>query len=234
MTFFHAPVAKLPELVSQTSPEGKRFYTLPDGSKLPSVTTVLGAKPNFSIEKWKARVGPEEARKVSNIATTRGTGMHNMIETYLDNKSPKPGSNYHAWESFLSIKPLINRINVIHHIEACLWSKKVGMAGRVDTIAEFDGITSIIDYKSSKRIKKIEDIESYFVQTTAYALMYEDMTGIKVNQLVILMAVDHEKPLLFIQKPYDYVPKLIEALRYYKELNKQKQESSLCLTSNPT
>lgn len=217
--FRHNPPSKLPELVAVTE-NGKRFYTLPDGSKLPSVTTILKAKPNDSIEKWKARVGETEANRVSALATGRGNGLHKITEDYLNNDTGyKRGVMPDALEMFFSIKPLLDRINNIHHQECCLWSKIVGTAGRADCIAEFDGQLAIIDFKTSKRNKLKEDIEDYFIQTTIYSILYQEMTGIKVNKLVIIMAVDNEKPLLFIERPMNWVPKVIEALRLYRDQN---------------
>lgn len=226
MTFVHCPPVKLPDLRKITELTGVRHYIVDGGVRLPSITTVLGAAPNFSLEKWKKSVGPEESRKVSSIATNRGTGMHNMIEEYLNNGTPKPQARYHAWESFVAIKPLLNRINNIHFIEQALWSRALGVAGSVDTIAEFDGLLSVIDYKSSKRIKTLDMIEDYFIQTCAYSCMYKEMTGITVPQLVILMHVDGDRPLVFKQKAIDYVPQLLKAIKLYREINREKLEST--------
>lgn len=213
--FRHNPPSKLQDLVAITE-NGKRFYTLPDGSKLPSVTTVLKVIPNDSIDKWKARVGEAEANRVSALATGRGNGLHKICEEYLNNYTGyKRGVMPDALEMFFSLKPLLHRINNIHHQECCLFSKLIGAAGRADCIAEFDGKLSIIDFKTSKRLKSKEDIESYFIQETFYSLMYQEMTGQKAYQLVTIMAVDHEKPLLFIENTLTWVPKVVEIMRLY-------------------
>jgi genome maintenance exonuclease 1 len=216
MTFNFCPPKVLADLKSETFPDGKRYYTLEDGTKLPSVTTVLGAQKKEAIMKWRKRVGEEVANQISGIATRRGTAVHTLCENYLNNENVKMGMP-DAYEMFLSIKPLLNRINNIHYQEAALWSKQLGMAGRVDCIGEFDGELSVIDFKTSKKIKTSANIEDYYWQTAAYALMYEEMIGTPINNLVIIMAVENEQPLIFKQQTQDHIPGLVKAIQYYKE-----------------
>ena len=210
----------LADLKSETFPDGKRYYTLEDGTRLPSVTTVLGAQKKEAIMKWRKRVGEEEANRVSKKATSRGTGVHTLCEYYLNNEtnlSQKEGVRPDAFEMFVGLKPLLNRINNIHYQECALWSKQLGMAGRVDCIGEFDGELSVIDFKTSKRIKSSADIEDYYWQTAAYSLMYEEMIGVPINNLVIIMAVEDEQPLVFKQQTQDHIPGLVKAIQYYKD-----------------
>jgi genome maintenance exonuclease 1 len=219
MTFNYCPPKSLPDLKSETFPDGKRYYTLEDGTRLPSVTTVLGAQKKEAIMRWRKRVGEEEANRVSKKATSRGTGVHTLCEYYLNNEtnlSQKEGVRPDAFEMFVSLKPLLNRINNIHYQECALWSKQLGMAGRVDCIGEFDGVLSVIDFKTSKRIKQSEDIEDYYWQTAAYSLMYEEMIGTPIDNLVIIMAVEDEQPLLFKQKTQDHIEGLVKAINFYK------------------
>jgi genome maintenance exonuclease 1 len=214
--FTFCPPKSLPDLKSETFPDGKRYYTLEDGTRLPSVTTVLGAQKKAGIMAWRKKVGEEEANKVSRIATGRGTSVHTLCENYLNNDdlgSAMPD----ALEMFLSIKPVLNRIDNIHYQECALWSKQLEMAGRVDCIGEFDGKLSVIDFKTSKRIKTEAHIEDYFWQTTAYALMYEEMIGTPIDDIVIIMAVENDQPLVFKQKTSDHIHGLVKAIQYYKE-----------------
>jgi len=214
--FNYCTPKELQDLKSETFPDGKRYYTLPDGTRLPSVTTVLGAQKKQAIMQWRKRVGEEEANRVSKKATSRGTNVHTLCERYLNNDS-LGDIMPDAKEMFVSLKPLLNRINNIHYQEAALWSTKLEMAGRVDCIGEFDGKLSVIDFKTSKRIKSITSIEDYFWQTSAYALMYEELIGTPIDNLVIIMAVEDEEPLLFQQKTEDHIPGLVKAIKFYKE-----------------
>ena len=194
MMFNYCPPVDLQDLKSTTFPDGKRYYTLPDGTRLPSVTTVLGAQKKDAIMEWRRKVGEDEANRISKQATSRGTNVHTICEQYLNNQpSYMRGVMPDALEYFLSIKPYLNKINNIHYQEQALWSTKIGMAGRVDCIAEFDGVLSVIDFKTSKRIKAKEDIDNYFAQCVAYACMYEELVGQPIEQIVVIMAVDRSE-----------------------------------------
>jgi len=216
LAFNFCPPKELPDLQSVTGPDGKRYYTTPNGIKLPSVTTVVGAQSKQSIMEWRKRVGEEEANKVSRIASGRGTAVHSLCEKYLNNEpigSPMPD----ALEMFQSIKPYLNKISDIHYQEVALWSEKVGMAGRVDCIGHYEEKLSVIDFKTSKRIKSRDDIHSYFWQTAAYALFYEDLIGVPINKLVIIMAVEGEQPLLFVENTRDHIEGLVKAIKFYHQ-----------------
>ena len=217
--FNYCPPKNIDDLKSQTLSDGKRYYTLPDGTNLPSVTTVLGAMKKDAIMAWRKRVGDEVANAISKKATSRGTNVHTLCERYLNNDS-LGDIMPDAKEMFNDIKPLLDQINNIHYQEQALWSTKLGLAGRVDCIAEFAGTLSVIDFKTSKKVKSIKDIEDYFWQTSAYALMYEELVGTPINQVVIIMAVENSKPLLFIQKTEDHIDGLVKAIQYYKDNKK--------------
>jgi genome maintenance exonuclease 1 len=213
--FTYCTPKNLIDLKSETFPDGKRYYTLEDGTRLPSVTTVLGAQKKEGIMAWRKRVGEAEANRISKQATGRGTNVHTLCERYLNN-DPLGDIMPDAKEMFVSLKPLLNRIDNIHYQEQALWSKQLGMAGRVDCIAEFDGKLSVIDFKTSKKIKHISHIEDYFWQTAAYALMYEELVGQPIDDLVIIMAVENEQPILFKQKTSDHINGLVKAINFYK------------------
>jgi len=216
MTFTYCPPKVLADLKSTTFPDGKRYYTLDDGTRLPSVTTVIGLQKKAAIFEWRKRVGEEEANRISKQATSRGTNVHTICENYLNNKVDyMKGIMPDALEYFLSIKPYLNKINNIHYQEAALWSKGIGMAGRVDVIAEYEGELSVIDFKTSSKVKAREDILDYFWQTTAYSLMYEELIGRPINNLVIIMAVKDSDPIIFKEKTKDHIDGLAEAIHYY-------------------
>jgi hypothetical protein len=218
--FVYCPPKEIPKIQAQTFPDGKRYYVTPNGKKLPSVTTVIGAKKKESIMKWRQRVGEEVANKISRQATSRGTNMHTLCEYYLNNEPKPPGVVMpDAKEMFISVKPYLNKINNIHYQEVGLWSEQLGLAGRVDCIAEYEGVLSVIDFKTSKKIKKKEDIDDYFAQCVAYACMYEELVGIGIEQIVVIMAVENSEPLVFVEKTENYLNTLFEFIKYYKEKN---------------
>lgn len=202
---------------------GKRYYESPTGKRLPSVTTFLSHFKKDHIMKWRKRVGEDEANRISGRASRRGTKFHSLMESYLSNQHPDtylgndlmPDMVY----AFQNIRPVLDRIDNIHYIETMLYSETIGLAGQVDCIAEFDGVPSIIDFKTSSKLKKEDWIEDYFLQTTAYSLMYEDMTQVQCKQIVVLISVDHEiEPQVFVKDRRQYVPTLAEKLKEFKSL----------------
>ena len=219
MNFRYVPPVELQDLKSVTHPSGKRFYTLPDGTAVPSVTTVIGAKPKQGIIDWKNRVGEEEANRVCQISCNRGTNVHTLCERYLNNE-PLGTMMPDAVEMFRSIKPILSSdINDIFYQEQALYSKTLGMAGRVDCVGHYKGRLAIIDFKTSKKPKKLEDIEDYFIQTTAYAIMVLEMLNIKILDSVIIMAVQDSEPLVFHGKTKDYIAPLLDRIKFYRQLD---------------
>ena len=177
--------------------DGKRHYVTPNGSYI-SITTLLSNLSKDGIQKWRERVGAEEANRISTKASRQGTAVHALCEQYIKNEQDfLTGSMPHLVEMFESIQPLLDRIDNVHVTEGALYSDELKLAGRTDLIAEFDGQTAIIDYKTSRRIKTWEQCHSYFMQGAFYAHAYEERTGIAINNIVIIMAVENEEPLLF-------------------------------------
>jgi genome maintenance exonuclease 1 len=198
--------------------EGKRYYISPEGKPLPSVTTFLGHFKKDSIVAWRKRVGEEEANKISGRASRRGTKFHSLMESYLNNEAGFLNEDVmpDMKKSFWDMVPLLDKIDNIHYIETMLYSETLGLAGQVDCIAEYDGVPSVIDFKTSNKLKKEEWITNYFEQCTCYSLMYEEMTGVKAKQIVVLISVDHENPQVFVKKRGDYVNGLYDKLKQFR------------------
>ena len=197
---------------------GKRVYEVGD-QRYPSISTICSFRNRKSIAEWRARVGAEEANKISKRATTAGTTVHSMIEDYLNNELDigKYADKHLAKILFTQAKQMLARINNIHFQEAPLYSHEFAIAGRVDCIAEFDGKLSIIDFKTSSKEKKEEWIEGYLVQETGYAKMYEERSGIKVEQIVTLITCQTGDTQVFIKNPDDYVPLLKDYIAEYND-----------------
>ena len=214
--FKHTLVPKI-ELTTTTI-NGKRWYLLPDGvTKLKSVTSILSEKlsKDFILE-WRKRVGEEEANKISTQAARRGTAVHNIAERYVLNEETYYSSNEMPInvESFKPIKNILdNHVDNVLGVELPLCSKALGCAGRTDLVAQYDGVTSIIDFKTSKKLKKAEWIESYFLQSTIYSMMFEKIYAISVPRIVIIITVDNEKtPQTFVMERSQFVNRSIEVL----------------------
>ena len=188
------------ELKTETI-DGKRIYETPNGDKYISITSLLSNLSKASIQKWRERVGEDEARKITTQASRRGTSVHNICESYIKNEyGHLDGRMPNEVDLFSSIQPLLNRIDNIHVVEGSMWSDHLKLAGRTDLIGEFDNRLSVIDYKTSSKKKTWEMCHQYFMQGAFYAVAYEERTGIPVDTIVIIMAVENERPLLFVEK----------------------------------
>ena len=180
-----------PELL-QENVDGVRRYVTPTGEKYPSVTTVLADYNKEGILEWRKKVGEEKANKISRTATTRGTGVHKALEMYLKNEDVSSLEMMPNVKSlFVRMKQEIdNKVDNIHCLEDRLFSHNLKLAGTVDCIAEHKGVLSVIDFKTSIRLKKKENIANYFMQCAAYADMFTEMTSIPINQVIVLIGVD--------------------------------------------
>ena len=177
---------------------GKRHYVTPDGNRYISITTLLSNLSKAGIQKWRDRVGKEEANRITTQASRRGTAVHSICESYIKNEDGHlNGKMPNEVEMFNSINPLLDCIDNVHCVEGALYSDELKLAGRTDLIAEFNEELAVIDYKTSRKIKTWEMCHSYFMQGAFYAHAYEERTGVPVNDIVIIMAVENEKPLLF-------------------------------------
>ena len=219
MDFNHLNIHNFPNLKAKTTEKGRRYFV--EGNAYPSVTTVIGEKKKKSILEWRRKGGEDEANAISKRATTRGNKCHKLAEDYLSNK---PLDRYRddvlSLGMFHQIRPYIDKINNIHALEESLYSHTLKLAGRVDCIAEYDNELAIIDFKTSTKFKREEWIQDYFSQETAYAIMFQELTGLKVKQLVTIIAVETGTPQVFVNKDIlTYVPKLKDYIDYYRSIH---------------
>ena len=173
--------------------DGVRYYTLPSGKKAPSITSITSFYNRQIFKNWREKVGEEQANKITKVATDRGTKFHDLVEKYLLNEDINSLKNVLPTTKarWIAARDALNNIDNIHALEKPLYSEYFGIAGRVDCIAEYEGELAVIDFKTSKKIKPEKWLENYFVQETAYACMYYEMTGISVKKIVTLMVADN-------------------------------------------
>ena len=195
--------------------DGSRFYKTPNGN-YKSITTLLSALSKAGIQAWRKRVGETEANRISTKASRQGNSVHKLCERYIQNEEGfLTESMPHLVEMFESIQPLLDRIDNVHVVEGALYSDDLQLAGRTDLIAEFDGQLAVIDYKTSRKIKTWEMCASYFMQGAFYAHAYEESTGIPINNIVIIMAVENEDSLLFRETKNRWLGPLKEVITKY-------------------
>ena len=203
------------DLTAETTDTG-RTYNAPNGKSYPSVTTVLSILTEDAIRSWRDRVGEEQADIVSGKASRRGTKVHSIVEKYLNNEDTSKFLP-HIQQSLENLKPVLdNDIGTIFGLEVALYSDHLGVAGRCDCVAQYNGVPSIIDFKTSRYIKKKEKISNYFAQGAAYAIMWEERTGMVIPNVVVIMDVDHEKPVVFVEHRDNYTKLLKETIDEYR------------------
>lgn len=208
------------DLKTQQAANGKRWYITPDGRKYASMTTVLGHGEKPWLENWKTMLGPDKAAKESKRTAERGNAVHDMMEKFIMNEdAPTKGHDADHIRRFNQLKYLLKRVDNVRAMETPLYSHRLRLAGRVDLIAEYEGVLSVIDFKTSNNVKTDDMVQDYFLQCTGYALMFEEMYDIPIDQIVILMCVEKGMvPLVWKREIDDYVHPLVERINtYYAE-----------------
>jgi hypothetical protein len=205
----------LPELdfdLEAITTDTGRVYVCPNGERYPSVTTILSSYSKEGIQEWRNIIGEEEANKITKRAGRRGTRLHKLCEDYVNGfltelrqRSMMPFDKM----MFRQLKKYIDEnVGDIYCQEQALYSTKLRIAGRVDCIAEWKGKLSVIDYKSSTKMKDESYILNYFMQCTAYSEMFEELTGRSIDDIVVLIATEEEIPQVFERKKKDYLDEL--------------------------
>ena len=207
---------------------GFRFYEI-DGKAYPSITTVLSIRSKEGLQKWRDSIGEKVANWEMGRAARRGKATHTLVEQYIKNETPSI-RDVLPLGLFRLLKPYVDQVDNIHCLETIMYSKKLTIAGQVDCIAEYNGKLSVIDFKTANKERKEDWIENYFLQTTAYAIMYEELFGKPIEQIVILLAAEDGTVQSYTRDKKEYLDKLGVAIqdfyKYYEELNKDKIKAS--------
>jgi len=223
--FNHVPV-ELPELKTKTI-NHQRFYVTPKENYYPSITTVLSIRNKKGLMEWRKRVGNDVANYVAGKAAARGTKVHHMCEDYLNNqhiewpdKWERHKKDFLPWCIFGELKDkVLGNISDIYAQECGLYSDKYKVAGRVDCIAKYSGVLSIIDFKTSTKTRSDDWNENYYIQGSAYAEMFTELTGIDTNQIVILVVTEDGTVQEFIKKKGDYLNALKDSVMEWEKQN---------------
>ena len=220
--FTHVEISELPKIIQKNKVNGKRFYITPDGNEYPSVTTVLGDKEKPWLEDWRKMLGDNKAKKETKRCADRGTAIHEMAEKYLNNEDFKLRDYKPEYvKDFNKLKMKLNKIDNIRGQEVGLYSDRLKIAGTVDCVAEFDGLLSIIDFKTSTNNKTKDMIDDYFKQCTAYAIAWHERTGEAIEDITIIIAVERSlMPLVYTDKIENWIPALLNDITQFKIKNK--------------
>ena len=206
--------------ISATTTNGVRLYETPEGNKYPSITTILSVRNKSGLMAWRKRVGEKTANYIAGKAAARGTKVHHMCEDFLNNESIEHHQkDFLPWCLFTQLQKSLTKIDNIHAQEAGLYSDKYKVAGRVDCIAEYNGVLSIIDFKTSTKERNDDWNENYYIQCSAYAEMFTERTGIEVSQIVILVVTEDGTVQEFIKEKYEYLDSLKDSVAEWGRQN---------------
>lgn len=204
--------------------DGKRVYVTPQGNVYPSITSILGSQPKPGIDEWKEKVGHQEAAKIMKESADLGTKVHSLCESYLYNEKLQCNDE-EAISVFNRLRFILGNINNIYCLEAPLHSDILKVAGTVDCVAEYNGVLSVIDFKTSRKTKREDWIEDYFIQAFFYSAAFFEMTGAMPEQIVILIAVRDSFEVQVFKKSFKemdtYIEKLIEIMKKYPSVTQQ-------------
>ena len=208
--------------------DGHRFYEI-EGKNYPSVTTVLNIRKKDGLVEWRKNVGEEVANYEMRRAANRGKATHTLVEQYLKGETPSERGVL-PLGLFKLLKPYVDQINNVHLLEAIMYSHKLTIAGQVDCVAEYNGKLSVIDFKTANKERQEGWIDNYFLQTTAYAVMYEEIFGTPIEQIVVLIAGEDGSVACYKKDKKEFMEPLGDAIqnfyKYYEELNKGKVKST--------
>ena len=202
--------------------EGIRFYQVDDLASYPSITSVISFVNRKKWADWTQKVGLEEANRIKEQSSGRGTKFHKVMEVYIENGDYESLEEYQVpliQLMFKAAKPHVDRrLNNIYHQETKMYSHKFGLAGTVDLICEVDGELAVVDFKTSKQEKPEEWLEDYFVQLAAYWAMFSEKTGVAPKKLVVFLVgengdvqiVERRNIMDYLETLQDYASQFIQ------------------------
>ena len=195
--------------VKQINLDGKRLYEAPDGTKTPSVTTILGKTKDMThLNAWKKRVGEAYAQRIVTEASGVGTAMHNNLERFLIGEERKPGNNHVHVQANKMADEIINNalvdVDEIWGIEQALYYPEL-YSGTCDVVGQYKGQPCIMDFKQTNKPKKKEWVDDYYMQLAAYAMAHNAVYGTDIKEGHIFMC---SRELQYQQ--FDLVPEEFE------------------------
>lgn len=219
MSFEHYPFEF--QHIERVTIDGKRRYITPDGYAYPSVTTVLGERKSAGLQAWIDKVGVEEANKRKTQGANRGTALHNIYEDFLHNRLDVQAHDPIAYNLFKNSEGWLRQgLTKIHNLEFPVWSDRLKTAGTCDNLCEWEGVRSVLDYKTAFKPKKEEWITDYFIQEAAYAMCIYERIDLKVPQIVTFVVNEQDpEPQVFVRKTEDYIGEVIDIFREYARVN---------------
>ena len=206
--------------IKQVNANGKRHYETPAGP-LVSITTVIHHFTPDGIKQWRENMGEDVANYIMRVSSIRGTRVHKLVDSFLSNESLANITREYGVTAaglFNLMRPALERISNIVAVEKRVYSTDpaIMVAGTTDCVADYEGILSIIDFKTSSKMREQDTIDSWMIQATFYALAWECLTGQKISQLVIICATEDGQTDVIKANPSEYVEQLKEMIGDYR------------------
>jgi hypothetical protein len=221
MPFIHDETAFEFQRLKQVNLPTGRFYTVESGpyagESYPSITRVLAKKEKPQLEAWKVRVGPDEAAGVSARATVQGSAVHKLTECYLSNQG-LPRYMPNVAELWGHLRPWLDKhVTKVYSQEQDIFSAKLGVAGRMDLLIEYDNeFLTIADVKTSSRLKLEEYVHDYFLQGTFYSVAVYEQTG-TLPKKIVLPVTSPQDLQVFETTPMQHFKELAERIEEFYE-----------------
>jgi ATP-dependent exoDNAse (exonuclease V) beta subunit len=200
--------------------DNAHYYETPSGEIFPSITTILhetmANEKKESLQNWKDQ--EVAADYITQEAATIGTETHKLIENHINEVRQTDDVRLLSVAHFNNLIPFLQKINDVHGTELRLYSNEMKLAGTSDCIANYDGELSIIDYKTKRSNQREEWMTDHFIQGTAYAQMFKELTGIEAKQVVILVSSEKNSRMEFVKNTEDYKDLLTQRLNQYYDV----------------
>jgi len=210
---------------TQAMEHGSRIYDF-NGMRMPSVTTILSkTKDQSFLTAWKNKVGHENAERIKNVSSNRGTAMHKFLEKHIEDVGYDDLTTLGREAKAMANKIIedgLSQVSEYYGSEVMLYYPDL-YAGSTDLVCMHDGMETIVDFKQANRPKKEEWIEDYYLQIAAYAMAHDSVYGSNIQQGVIMVCT----PDLYYQefkcegeKMRHYRHEFLKRLSQYHDQNK--------------
>ena len=193
-----------------------------DGQTYPSVSSILSAtKPvsdRLALQRWRKRVGYHQAQQISTAACRRGTSVHTAINHFLDGRDlPDDVEDNLFWHS---IKPTLASISEVYLLESAVYHEEQQYAGRIDCLGTWQGELCVFDWKTAAKPKKLDWINDYCLQVTAYTAAINHLYQVQIDRAMIAIALENQPAQLFelnAQDLGDYWQEFLIRLRLWEQ-----------------
>ena len=200
----------------------KHFYRTPSNRLFPSVSEMLNktapSGDNYSLNRWRQEQGEQVADHISREARDEGTLTHDAMDRYLNNK-PVNHLPLTVRAHFMQLADLVQDVEYVYATEIELFSDAMQMGGTCDGVGVIDGLNTVFDYKTKRSVQKESYLELYCLQMTSYSRMWTELTGMKIDQIVLFISTKPGFSQVFVRKPEEFEDRLSQRIKQFHNVN---------------